>query len=320
MRRTENIILTAIVALLTVACSSDEAAGTAADEPQAIQFRGGIGDMVLETRAGTGLQATAFEPNTRLGIYVNEQTTAYQTVPEAVYENPMIYSVWLVDGILRPVNGKYPYFPMSGNGVKVCAVYPESALTTTQFSVADDQSLSSGYLASDLMFATAETERTSDPVYLSFKHQLSKLVVNLIPADDEVDLSKSVITVKGVRKSIVSTPETATLGSVSGVAGDIKATSDGSKPCAVILPPQKKSGQLLEIALIAGDVLKVTLKSNEALTMEGGKVYTINVPVTVDRTLTVLDLTATDGNPIEVADWEDDHDPVPTLTATQVKD
>ena len=65
-----------------------------------------------------------------------------------------------------------------GNGTATIMAYhpynPDWASTSHMFSVGTDQSTNEGYLASDLLWATATSAKTESPVVLTFAHMLAK--------------------------------------------------------------------------------------------------------------------------------------------------
>lgn len=301
-------ILTALVAAALTACSSDETTD-ATDGRLPILLQGAFG--LEETRAATDVQGDVFYPNSAISVYIEENVQAGQT--KTAYPNPMAFNVQGTAANLVPADGNYPFYPVSGNTVTVRAVYPASHTETSSFTVKADQTTLNNYLASDLIYGTVTTSASSTPVSMPFRHMMSKVVVNLLPADENVDLVNSVILFQGTKPTLTFTASTGKVGSVTGNTTDIVASNNGSDPFAIIVPPQtlRIGAQVMQITLRSGDVLKVNM--GEQLAMEAGKVYTFTVNVTVDRTPATIAIN--ESQLTEVTDWVDvyDENDIPTL-------
>lgn len=105
------------------------------------------------------------------------------------------------------------------------------------FSVNTDQSTDTGYLNSDLLWATKTGTKTANPVELSFAHKLSKINVTL-KSDDIKDLSGAIISICGTNIGVKFNPFTGDLSSASTVA-TIKAgetTKEAYTASAIIVP------------------------------------------------------------------------------------
>lgn len=141
------------------------------------------------------------------------------------------------------------------NEITVTAYHPYDADykgTSYTFSVNTDQSTHSGYLNSDLLWATETETKTVSPITLTFAHKLAKLNV-ILSSDDIADLSKAVISVCGTNLSTGFNPATGDLFSVTENIADIKAgiTAKDAYTASAILVPQTigKGTQFIKINL-----------------------------------------------------------------------
>lgn len=122
--------------------------------------------------------------------------------------------------------------------------------TTYTFSVNTDQSTSSGYLNSDLLWAAETASITDNPVALAFIHKLAKINVRLT-SEDIVDLSDAQIFICGTNISTGFNPATGELSTVTSHIAEIKVsvTTDKAYTGAAIIVPQtvKKDTQFVKI-------------------------------------------------------------------------
>ena len=122
------------------------------------------------------------------------------------------------------------------------------------FSVNTDQSTDSGYLNSDLLWASTTASMLETPISLSFSHKLAKINVTL-SSDDITDLSAAIIYICGTNVSTGFNPETGTLFATTGRIAEIKSsvtTKDAYIASAVIVPQTVTKGTPL-IKIIYND-------------------------------------------------------------------
>ena len=311
MKKHAYLLIVIAAALLMAGCSgSEDATATLDDGRLPILLQGTFG-LEETTRAGADIQGDVFMPNSPISVYIEENVAQGQT--KTAYPNPMAFNVQGTAASLVPADGNYPFYPVSGNSVTVRAVYPASHTTSSAFTVQIDQTTQASYLASDLIYGTVTASPTTSAVSMPFRHMMSKVVVNLLAADENVDLTNAVVYFKGAKPTQTFTASTGKVGNVTGNTTDILATNNGSEPFAIVIPPQtlQRGTQVLQITLRTGDVLKCNL--GEILTLEQGKVYTFTVNVTVDRTPATIAIN--EAYLTEVTDWDhvNDASNVPTL-------
>jgi hypothetical protein len=132
---------------------------------------------------------TAFEPNDAMGVYVtqydNDKAVPLQISGNYANNVKSTYngSMWKNSPTIYWADGKFDVF----------AYYPydkPASVDEYKFSVALDQSTEEttealgGYEASDFLWAKAAGVSRMDAVPLTFKHRMSKLVVNLVKGED----------------------------------------------------------------------------------------------------------------------------------------
>ena len=128
-----------------------------------------------------------FEANDKMGLYVVESDAPLEIGGNLVNNEPLTFdgTNWTATRTLYWDEGTYNAY----------AYYPYiqgiSSIEDQPFSVSLDQSTTKtaealgGYEASDLLFATRKGIRASaSPVYLTFKHIMSKLTIRLIKGED----------------------------------------------------------------------------------------------------------------------------------------
>ena len=166
----KKYLIFAAAALTLAACSNDENLN---DGPVPIRLSS---SLEVQTRAATGIQSDAFDPNEKVDVFIMEDVPTGQTATTE-YDQPLTYTTG-ANGAMNPPAGGQPYFPTSGNGVNIYAYYPVDVVhyveetMTIEFSVKPDQSMDADYKASDLMFGKAANpvSRTANAVPLTFTH------------------------------------------------------------------------------------------------------------------------------------------------------
>ena len=275
MKFINRIIIAGMALIAIVACSSD-GTGSGADAQKGetpISFTGSIGEG---TRSSQDLQNTKF----KIGTLVDVQITSNDGL--TIFD-PLVYRVSNTAGTLVPNNGVYPYYPINGSGISVRAIYPRGYMNESTFTVEETQTDDTGYLKSDLMFASATVPTSqTDAIDLNFQHKLTKICVNLTP-EGNVDLAGAQVKLLQLYKTIGFNPNTGELvGDPIGSKRDFLIQSGGNEAtveCAGIIVPQNfPGGYLIEIRLANNDILNY--RSVQSIPFESGKKYTYNVTVT----------------------------------------
>ena len=198
------------------------------------------------------------------------------------------------------------YYPSTGNPVNAYAYYPalsesgyniKESVTTSDFTVASDQSDKAAYRKSDLMCAAKGSHaKANDPIDLTFKHKLSKIEV-ILKADatsgvTDAQLQNATVTIKNVLTTIElsSISEgTITLGNAKGSEQDITIGKNGTTPDATygyagIIVPQtidasSTTKNFINVTLDGGGSYSYKI-SNSTLTFETETKYKYTLTLT----------------------------------------
>lgn len=168
-------------------------------------------------------------------------------------------------------------FPEDGTEVDFTAYYPYDADVTTSYpEYAIDVTDQSRQSAIDLMIANNLTKRSIENLktgnVLQFRHVLSKLVINISPAQ------------KGIRLTVLDVPATATVNLETEAITPMQETADipmhvneeGTQAEAILIPQDNLSGRLrIKVELDGKSVEETT----EITKLEPGIKYTCNFKI-----------------------------------------
>lgn len=183
------------------------------------------------------------------------------------------------------------------------------------FTVSQDQSEVSGYLASDLLYADGVTIQNvtveQSEVELTFNHKMSRIELNIELDEDAADLSNAKVIVNNTKPSIDFKPTDGTLGSeASGDPKDIiavnqlgVATNNAYKVYAIVVPQEVEAGN--QLFTIDRTLSKYTLTLSKAVKFEEGKNYTFTVNI---KPTTPEDIEITLDSSTNVEDWGNGND------------
>lgn len=271
-------------ALLALAACNNEENGLA-DTPMKIRLSSGI---EVQARATTDIQSEAFDTDEKVDVFISEAVADGQTATTN-YAQPLTYTAG-TKGALNIAEDSQPYFPSSGNGVNIYAVYP-SGTEDGIFKIERNQSDDASYKASDLMYGTAENpvSRTKSAVPITFKHLLSKVTVKLVAGDGLTDAKLESAQVKLLDVSLVI-PFDASKGSIGNATGESDAVivCSGRSQGSAVIPPQTLPEEFVRVALSDGGVLMGKLNDGSKPVLESGNEYTYTITVN----LTSLAMTA----------------------------
>lgn len=280
--KTNNILLLGSVILPVFFFSCSKEGDQATD--YSVRFN------IVYPYPSTKVTATGFESGDTCGVYMTEYENgaasklqvsgnvvnnaalvnsagSWSLTPKAYWEPDKQYDV-------------YAYYPY-GN--------PEST-DNFRFSVALDQSSDSAYTASDFLWASAMGVKYPDVVSLSFKHVLSKVVINLVKGDDytgdlpdnaevrlyslycdsEIDLSAGYASYYGTSPSDV-----------------IKARKDSDTTFSAIVIPQRMSSRMPLIEVLCDNVSYIV---EDKMTFKSGMQHTINVVLSDNPEKVAIDI------------------------------
>lgn len=322
MKATKIISACAVLVALA-SCSSDHELSQQSAENTPIRIQANVGGIT--TRATSDIQSQFFEANEKIGIFLKEHLTTGQT-NVATYENPITGTVKSNKTAIEL--GTTQYFPSNRRGVDCLAIYPmkigEENIdnNTHSFSVEEDQSTAPKYKASDLMYAyTANTTKEND-IVLTFKHLLSKIIVE-VKADDAsvnpsvlndvyVDLcntNKTIdITVDDIAQGYESAPKSVSVSGnpstpaniVMGKPGVSDSDSKKTNEVAAIIVPQTiaNTNTFIQVRLNNGNQTYATYNYTPSanVTFEGSKSYKYTI---------TLKAGAIEVSNVTITDWSD---------------
>lgn len=270
----KNMILAAIAALALTACSNDDEIKVGGDN--AILLTSSLN--VAETRAATDIQTSAFDAGETVDVYISENNGGNNPT---TYPQPIEYTTGA--GGALTVGTQY-YYPTSGNGVNIYALYPATAATGELFTIADDQSTDANYKASDLMYgkpASNPVSPSANAEDIQFSHLLSKVTINLKPGVNVTSLDGAKVELLGVKPSTTLTADingysiTAASGNATPITV-MTATETVTSGSAIIVP-QNLPEMFLQVTL-GGATLTGKLASG-APELTAGYAYTYDITV-----------------------------------------
>lgn len=270
----KNMILAAIAALALTACSNDDEVKVGGDN--AILLTSSLN--VAETRAATDIQTSAFDAGETVDVYITENNGGNNPT---TYPQPIEYST--AAGGALTVGTQY-YYPTSGNGVNIYALYPTTTKAGELFTIKDDQSTDANYKASDLMYgkpASNPVSPSANAVDIQFSHLLSKVTINLIEGVNVTSLDGAKVELIGVKPSttLTASKDGCSIGAASGTATSITvmtATETVTSGSAIIVP-QTLPEMFLQVTI--GDAVMTGKLSTGAPTLTAGNAYTYDITV-----------------------------------------
>ena len=226
---------------------------------------------ITPSRAASNLQSTQIVAGQEVGVTITG-------IKEGQEHNNIAWSVG--DNGALTNTGDAVYY---GDGTATITAYHPfnddwDESTTYAFSVSTDQSTNAEYLASDLLWATASSEKTENAIPLPFSHKLAKINVTLVPEEDDDDLNGATISIYGTKTSTTFNPTTGVISDATGEPQDIIAgvTTDDAYTASAIVIPQEVSGKFIKITH-EGKTYYYTLAS--AKTLEAGTSYSFTLTV-----------------------------------------
>ena len=190
-------------------------------------------------------------------------------------------------------------YPANNQAIDLCAYYPNSISSVSDaFAIQTDQREVVNYQASDLMYATKLTNKSSGSDHnLEFNHALTKIVVNIVAGagltSDNITTFPGVTAVKIKNTlpnaSLVIDNGVITASASTGSAADINITGTGASNVGIIVPQEVPAGAFITLTYNSVDY---TYNLPAAKTFEAGKLYTYTFTLAAKG----LSLTATSIN------------------------
>jgi hypothetical protein len=301
-----------LILFATQACNNS-------DENQATESK--LGDVSMEltydmggSRAASNLQGTVFDASTDVGVFVfrNDGKAGYGEY------NKSCTNV-VEDNVAKLIPENPIYFPLTEEPIDVVvrAYAPFTSsygrLVTYDFDVQANQSTTTGYLRSDLMYGLPTTGNpvhhvpTHDPaqkkqnVKLTFHHLLSKITLTLQPVAPLTAeaLVGAQVTLKQVATKVPFNLVDGSLGTASTPADVLIASVASADETTVsgLIPPQTISSgdTFIVVTLSDGQVYEYAIPASGDQTFNGGKNYQYNMKFGANQ------MTVT----MTVADWVD---------------
>lgn len=273
-------------AMALTACSQDEAD----IQPSALTQGNVISltSQVAATRAASDPQTTALSTSNKVGVYVSSSSST-------LYNN-VEHSVGDAGALTTTTTMNYPTEDGATVNIYAYAPYASSLELSSDnaFSVSTDQSAESGYLASDLVYASKTGQAsTSDAVSLTFAHKLSQLQI-VIQNDANINLTNASVYVTGTKIATTFNPSTGTVGAASGDATAIKAaTISTAGTVYAIVVPQDIAANTELVKITTSDKTYIA-KLTSAVTFAAGKAHSFTAriaPNEVELTLNASSIT-----------------------------
>ena len=182
-------------------------------------------------------------------------------------------------GALDLQDGPY-YYPTSGNGVNIYALYPTTTKAGELFTIKDDQSTDANYKASDLMYgkpASNPVSPSANAVNIKFSHLLSKVTINLIAGANVTSLEGAKVELLGVKPSTTINGYSITAASGDATPITVMTATETVTSGSAIIVPQTLPEMFLQVTL-GGATLTGKLDSG-APELTAGNAYTYNITV-----------------------------------------
>ena len=210
--------------------------------------------------------------------------------------------------------GEIGNYPVSGT-VSVYAYAPFNSAwaldAANTFSVAADQSLDEGYLASDLLRGIPEGENSfaeqEAPIALKFGHMLAKVNVKVNKGTSDVELAGASVSLVNAKTQTTLNVLSGEVGEASGEATEVKAVEIDvlNVDCAgsvIIVPQEVAAGDFVKI--LTADNRTILARLASPVTFKSGKAYTYTVNLAGSGPAVTASISVN----TSITDWEDDED------------
>ena len=263
--KTKNILTLALLPMIGMlaACSNDDVQ-TADRVPITLT---GTTLTVEETRAAADTALNKGYLESGQAVRVRVKNTNASTWANYLYTSG-------TNGELTPP-GTPPFYPLDGTHVDIVAYSPSSAGET--FTIHSNQTSLEGYLASDLVFASAaDKAKSNTAVPLQFEHKMAKIIITATAGAGVSTIED--VTLQNVLPEVAFNQSTGVVSSATGTAMSVavvqnNTTSKGVGAAAI--PAQAIDGNLLTVKTNLGTA---TYAVNSKV-FNAGRVYKLNISV-----------------------------------------
>lgn len=269
-----KIYLSAAIALMACSCSNNEI--PQADDINQVSFEACLPGQSRAT-------ATAFENGDRMGVFMTQYDGQVAT-PLQVAGN---YATNILSTLTAGKWVNAPAIYWDEGKFDVYAYYPYDKVTSVEnlpFTVQLDQSAPaadgklSGYEASDFMWArNLGVVSSTSPVSLSFRHILSRVVINLVKSEDYTgDLpDKAEVYIHNTIPTALIDLSSGTVEKNGRVAtATIKAVKSGDHSYSAVVVPQRLENRRPLVEVVADGV---SFLVESTFVFKSGMSHTINV-------------------------------------------
>lgn len=301
MRLLNNCFIVGIVALLA-SCSGDDIEPGSGSSRLPILLTTGS----TKTRAASNLMQGSFPSGSKITVLVDDNEYQYQTNDDGK--------------AMTCLSESHPVFPENGNSVTIKAFYPKlegwfsrynKPGATFRWGILSDQSNDANYQNYDIMSGTVsdgwsgldtngKVKPTDEVIPLTFKHLLSKIIVNVTPTGSSSSKIKKIV-LNSLFTQYRFSPSTCVVDSAYADKDNPKKdiiiykNDDGTNAsitCAAAIPPQTKASGVSFITVTMSDGTRY-YQLPQATTFVSGRVYTYNIGTAVTGTNDMITLSDT---------------------------
>jgi len=302
-----------LILFVTPACNNSE--DNQANNEKLDKVAIGLTCEMSGSRAAANLQGMLFDSSTEIGVYVQKTDGA----TDYGYNNLQCAIEHKLSGIDSLLQSRQMYFPLGNDyfDVDIRAYAPYDGrygrIQSYDFDIQTDQSTSTGYLNSDLLYGlptagnpvhhviTHDPTKKTQNVNLTFHHLLSKITLTLQPVAPLTAeaLVGAQVTLKQVATKVPFNLVDGSLGTASTPADVLIASVASADETTVsgLIPPQTISSgdTFIVVTLSDGQVYEYAIPASGDQTFNGGKNYQYNMKFGANQ------MTVT----MSVADWVD---------------
>jgi hypothetical protein len=244
------------------------------NSPKAVQFTSAIGNMAQQTRTN----GDAWVQDDAIGVFMVDKGGT--NVLEGAINK--LYKASASNNTLTPAESNTIYYPTDDTDVDFIAYYPYKGSINSLGTYSVDVATQANPANIDLLYAktTGGYKKSSQSnVSLAFKHQLTKLILNVIaPTDPSSSLSEMTVVINGLNTKANFNLATGALETSNTPATITPLTIMAGKYEAIILPETIAANQVtVEFTINPSTTPEIFVWKVDAGTFAPETVYTYNV-------------------------------------------